>query len=389
MEKTLVVQNGNHLADHCPVSLRLEDFDYQSAQLQLRDLTTGRVVAHQLEPCVCGTSAKSLNCVADSLSPGEKREFELTDDPKHPWTDRVTIGEVDGDHADVTLDGALFTAYQYGPAHVRPYCHPVIGPYGDPITRGYPMVKGVEGELEDHHHHKAFYVAHGDVGGSENWSEEKGHGFVRTRELKCTGGAVLGQIVALNDWVDADGRKACEERRVYRIWATPSSGRIVDLRITFIASEGDLKFGDTKEGGLCSLRLHYHSKLGSLITSPTGALTAEGTPDETWGKRFHWLDHSGPVKGKWCGATIMDTPGNFRYPSYWHVRTNGMMTANPFGLSYYYDDPSVDGSHTVPAGESLTFRYRVYFHAGCAAQGKVAEKYNNYVYGPTLVQLKE
>ncbi|NCO90988.1 MAG: hypothetical protein GW880_06675, partial [Armatimonadetes bacterium] len=54
-----------------------------------------------------------------------------------------------------------------------------------------------------------------------------------------------------------------------------------------------------------------------------------------------------------------------------------------------YDDPSVDGSHTVPAGESLTFRYRVYFHAGCAAQGKVAEKYNNYVYGPTLVQLKE
>lgn len=388
MKRIFTLQNGNHLADHCPVQVSLEDLPAESEQLQLRDLATGKVVAHQVVQSG-GEGGDTLCFVAGSLSPGESREYELTDDPKHPWPARFTLTDVDGDHVDVRLDGSLLTAYQYGPNHVRPYCHPVIGPYGAPVTRGYPMVKGVEGELEDHHHHKAFYVAHGEVGGSENWSEEEGHGFVRTRELTLAGGPVVGQIIARNDWVDAAERKVCEERREYRFWATPASGRFIDLQVTFLATEGDLTFGDTKEGGICSLRLHYHGKLGSLITGSTGAMTAEGTPDETWGKRFHWLDHSGPVRGRWCGVAIMDTPGNFRYPTYWHVRTNGMMTANPFGLSAYFDDKSIDGSHTVPAGGSLTFRYRVYIHGGTVTEGRVAEKYNNYVFGPRLVATRD
>jgi hypothetical protein len=33
----------------------------------------------------------------------------------------------------------------------------------------------------------------------------------------------------------------------------------------------------------------------------------------------------------------------------------------------------------VPAGKSITFRYRFYLHEGDEKQAKVAEKYNDYV----------
>ena len=385
MKHELTIQNGNHTAERCPVCVTLPDLAADPAGLELTDTATGRLVPHQV--CTCAaTGPHRLAYVADSLAPGETRALSLTDDVTHPWTDRVTMADVDGDHVDVCIDGQLFTAYCYGPERVRPFCHPVVGPYGESVTRGYPMVEGIEHELDDHPHHKGFYVAHGEVGTSDNWSEVPGHGYVVTRDLSVTPGPVYGQINAHNDWVDKDRNKQCEERRRYRIWALPAAGRLIDLTVTFVASEGDLVLGDTKEGGLCSLRLHYHCGVGSIITSPTGAVTADGTPDETWGKRYHWLDHSGPVGGRWVGAAIMDTPGNFRYPTYWHVRTNGMMCANPFALSYYFGDKSASGAHTVPAGAEMTFRYRVYFHAGDVTTGRVAEKYNNYVFGPTLVE---
>ena len=42
------------------------------------------------------------------------------------------------------------------------------------ITRGYPKVQ-IEGERQDHPHHRSVWVAYGDVNGSDNWSEQEGH----------------------------------------------------------------------------------------------------------------------------------------------------------------------------------------------------------------------
>ena len=66
-------------------------------------------------------------------------------------------------------------------------------------------------------------------------------------------------------------------------------------------------------------------KDGAIVNSYGGSQEME-----TWGKRAHWCDYVGPVNGKTVGITIMDSPGNFRYPTYWHVRDYGLMTANPF-----------------------------------------------------------
>jgi hypothetical protein len=60
------------------------------------------------------------------------------------------------------------------------------------------------------------------------------------------------------------------------------------------------------------------------------------------------------------------------------------MTANPFGLSHFLNDKQADGSHTLKAGETLTFRYRVLFHADTTGRADVAGKYHDYINPPAV-----
>ena len=64
---------------------------------------------------------------------------------------------------------------------------------------------------------------------------------------------------------------------------------------------------------------------------------------------------------------ILDHPGNFRYPTTWHVRAYGLMTAGPFGISYFTNDKTRDRSRTWRKGEVVEYRYRVVLHSGDAA----------------------
>ena len=102
------------------------------------------------------------------------------------------------------------------------------------------------------------------------------------------------------------------------------------------------------------------SEMGGKIENSFGGVNE----DETWGKPAQWCDYSGPVAGRKVGIAIMDHPGNWRHPSRYHVRNYGLMTANPFALSYYYDDQTLDGSMTIPAGGESIFRYRLLVHEG-------------------------
>ena len=85
---------------------------------------------------------------------------------------------------------------------------------------------------------------------------------------------------------------------------------------------------------------------------------------------------------------MFDHTLNLRYPTYWHVRNYGLMTANPFALSYYYNDPRRDGSYILPKGKNLIFYYRLFVHSGDAKEGKVEEAYHNYINPPEVVIVK-
>ena len=86
------------------------------------------------------------------------------------------------------------------------------------------------------------------------------------------------------------------------------------------------------------------------------------------------------MEGKTVGIAIFDHPQNPRHPTWWHVRDYGLFAANPFGQHDFESlADKTAGNLTVPAGKSVTFRYRFYLHEGDEQQAKVAERYKQYV----------
>ncbi len=60
------------------------------------------------------------------------------------------------------------------------------------------------------------------------------------------------------------------------------------------------------------------------------------------------------------------------------------MTANPFGLSHYYDDTNRRGFHVLSPGESLVGIYRFCIHAGDAAKARIGERYHDFAHPPVV-----
>jgi hypothetical protein len=279
----------------------------------------------------------------------------------------------------VEVNGQLFTEYFFKDVP-RPYCYPLIGPSGLAMTRNWPM-KDTPGEEHDHPHHRSLWFAHGALNGKDFWSEEKAFGkTVHEDFLEVKSGADVGVIKSRNKWVAADGTVVCTDERTLRIYNPGRANeRLLDFDITLFASNGDLTFGDTKEGTMAvrlaeTMRLKGKVGKGHIVNS---AGTRDG---QTWGKRADWCDYYGPVEGKTVGIAIFNHPQNPHHPTWWHVRDYGLFTANPFGQHDFENLPDkTAGNLTVPAGKSVTFRYRFYLHEGDEQQAKVAERYQQYV----------
>ena len=283
------------------------------------------------------------------------------------------------DRLRVEVNGRLFTEYFFKDVP-RPYCYPLIGPGHRAMTRNWPM-KDTPGEEHDHPHHRSLWFAHGAINGYDFWSEEKGFGkTVHDGFLEVSSGQDTGIIQSRNKWLAANGTLVCTDERTLRIYNPGGANeQLLDFDITLIASNGELKFGDTKEGTMAvrlaeSMRLKGKSGQGHIVNS-TGARDGQ-----TWGKRADWCDYYGPVESKTVGLAIFDHPQNPRHPTWWHVRDYGLFAANPFGRHDFekLPDKSV-GDFTVPAGQCVTFRYRFYLHEGDEQQAHVAEKYQQYI----------
>jgi hypothetical protein len=276
----------------------------------------------------------------------------------------------------VEINGKLFTEYHFKDVP-RPYCYPVLGPEELPMTRNWPM-RDVPDEEHDHPHHRGLWFAYGNVNGMDFWSEEKNwQKIVHDKFLEVKSGDDVGVIKSRNKWITRDGTTVCTDERTLRFYNRPDNERVLDFEITLIApKDKPVRFGDTKEGAMAtrvaeSMRLSHGKKPGSgHIVESTGL--RDGA---VWGKRAEWADYYGPVNGKTVGVAIFDHPKNPNHPCWWHARDYGLFAANPFGRRGYEGKNAPEGGMTIPAGKSLTFRYRFYFHEGDDKSAKVAEHF--------------
>jgi len=299
------------------------------------------------------------------------------------------------DRVRVEIDGQLFTEYVFGDGATRPYCYPILSPDGTSLTRDFPM-KTTPGEDTDHPWHRSITFTHAFVNGVDFWNEGSGdaarspkakgrsthESFVETKD------GPMGVLTTRNRWTAPDGKLICTDVRTLRFHAAPA-GRFIDFEITLHALPDEpLVLGDNKDGTMGYRVPQWmtlpHKYKGQPVATEGHLLTSTGLRDaEVWGKRAVWCSYYAVHEGKTYGVTIFDHPQNLRHPTWWMARDYGLFAANPFGQHDFEnlkDQPTI-GNHTIPAGGSLTMRYRFFFHEADPEAAKVAGHYAAYAAG--------
>jgi hypothetical protein len=280
----------------------------------------------------------------------------------------------------IEVDLALFTMHNILSGH-KPFLYPLVGPTSDAYTRHYPMQKiPAEKKDQDHPHQRSCWFTHGKVNGIDFWGEAANSGKVEEYARRTVvEGPVMARLATKDHWVGPNGRNVCDDERMMTFYRCEEV-RMFDFDVKIIANDGPVEFGDTKEG-MFGIRvassMDVDKKTGGKITN------AQGLTDESaWGKEAAWVDYVGPVSDKTVGISVLNHPSSFRFPTTWHVRTYGLFAANPFGWHDFGKGKS--GAYTIPAGESITFRYRVILHTGDTQSAAVGERFAAYATPPAL-----
>jgi hypothetical protein len=158
------------------------------------------------------------------------------------------------------------------------------------------------------------------------------------------------------------------EKRTIRVTAPDGQGQYrIDWTSAFTAGQRDVRLDRTpipveKDGkpwgGYAGLSVRLAKNLTDWQVLDSHGREAM----QIHGRSSRWVDFSGSLpSGKEAGVAILDHPRNLRHPSPWYISMN---TKVPFG--YFSPAPLFNQPHTLPAGRSLTLRYRVVIHPGRA-----------------------
>ena len=298
---------------------------------------------------------------------------------------KVDLGRHD-DRVTVTVEGEEFTTYRFT-GHDKPILYPLRAPGGVPLTRSWPIEKGVAGEPEDHPHHESLWFTHGSVNGHDFWAP-RAHGAGPDGPIphvehvsidRCESGETA-ILETTSRWVDPDGNPVLTEHRTM-IFSADETARSIEVTLELVADSGPVTFGDTKEGSFAlRVRPALQPKDSNGSQGASGRLiNSEGLVDgAAWGKRARWVDYSGTVDGKAYGIAMLDHPANLRHPTWWHAREYGLSGANPFGIHDFSGEPEGAGNHTIPPGETLVLRYLVVFHEGDAGAAEIDRRWKRW-----------
>ena len=378
--KTLVVEAGKTARAGVPMSVALPQGTLHAK------MTDGA------KEVPCQVAEGNLCWILDQLPAGAAKTYAVDLGATSAAEPEAVRLDASAETVEVSIDGKPFTTYHIDNPSIagvqikRPYFWPVFGPDQTSMMRAWPCADDpADKAKKDHPHHTGLWVAYGEVGGVDNWSNTPKAGWqVHKAFDKRQSGPVVGYFRETLDWTDAAKKPNMAEVRTARFWRLPASGRMIDLEVVFQAKYGKVVFGDTKEGGLCSTRMR--SELRGDKEGAEGRLVlSTGAAGETavWGKRADWCDASGMVGGKRYGYAIFDTPGNLTFPTRWHARGYGLVSTNPFAVAAF-EKGAPKNEVTLDEGKEMTFRYRLYFHPGDEKAAGVAARYADYADPPKV-----
>ncbi len=297
--------------------------------------------------------------------------------------------ESSGDIA-IHIDGELFTRYVTSDAETNKcYFWPVIGPDGIEMTRNFPM-KDVEGEKQDHPHHRSICFGLQEAGGFNTWHERltfTKNGKVNEAKLANMGKQVHKKVVTATAAGDTatlithtenvcpEGKVYLTQTRQFDFHVAADGSRIIDATISLHGAHGGTEIVGKKDSGL-SIRVAHSICVdageGGHIVNSAGDKDADA-----WGKRAPWVDFYGLVDGKQMGIAMLNHPSSFRYPTPWHVRTYGLFTANPFALKEVAGEDE-SGDITLAEGETITLKHRIILHEGNADAANIKAAWQTY-----------
>lgn len=321
-----------------------------------------------------------VSCKATAGIQGEKQKDKKL---------KVTFVKEEADkRVDVMVDGKLFTSYWWPDSVYKPVLYPIKTAFGTTITRGFP-IKTRAGERQDHLHQVGNWLNYGNVNGYDFWGNgSEGKKSVNGGVIKHLGIGELseqdgeGVMTTTSSWIDPAGKQLLAEKTEFHFIAHDSI-RIID-RITTLTATGEaISFKDTKEGSFgirVARQLELPSKEAVPLTDASGNLTdvkvvsdegvtgnyrsSEGvTGESVWSTRAKWMDLYGSIGNEKISLVICDHPKNLSYPTYWHARGYGLFAANPFGAKDFTQGKE-ELNYSIPAGKSLTLRYRIIISSG-------------------------
>lgn len=323
-----------------------------------------------------------------------------------PQSKRFVIIENKKDNRlDVLVDGKPFTSYIYPANMKKPTLYPLRTADGSFITRGWPLDPRA-GERVDHPHHVGMWLNYGDVNGLDFWNnsndipEEKKNRYgtiVHRKVNKIQNGNDKAILEVTTDWKKPDGTNLLEEESRF-VFNGTGTMRTVERITTLTALNEDVSFKDNKEGLLgirLARELEHPSNKPEVFTDASGKGTAvpklnnEGVTgkyrssegkegDAVWGTRGEWVTLNGVIDSKPVSLVILDHPTNVGYPTYWHARGYGLFAANPLGQKEFSKGKEVL-DFKLPAGESVTFRYKVLINSGShLTDDQVTEEFRKF-----------
>lgn len=311
---------------------------------------------------------------------------------------KVENNEADS-RIDISVNGEPFTSYMYADTFEKPFIFPIVAASGSIVTRGYP-IEPREGESVDHPHHTGYWFTYGNVNGIDFWGNSKMipasrkhmYGTIRLKSIDNIQTLPGKGIIKLTqEWVNPDGSIPLLEKVTYE-FSGGEDFRIID-RISELSTQlPEVSFEDTKEGAF-AIRVakflefpsekpqKYVDEYGNITEVPAvnkegvngNYLSSEGIEGgEVWGKRAKWMKLYGTSGPDTLSLVIMDHPSNLNYPTYWHARTYGLFSANPFGVKDFTKGEE-KLNLILEAGETLTFKHRLYIKSGNGASAAEIE----------------